>query len=585
MKKTLLRISLLGFVAAALLLTSCESPASLDVSEVSYARIGSVENIQVTGYTGVNLITWDPVVDAEDYSIYRKEKPAGKDWGEYNSLNVSVKDIKYADIISDSNVLKDDSEYTYKVVANAASRLNTVGSNYGEASYEIDPEKFPATAPQFPARGTALPVTVSAAAITVDNVFGMATLTWTSSNASPAITYRLEKSGSSSWTPISTTVAEANLSGDGYIDARISAYFASGTYYSVSGAVYVEPVAYDVQHLDSISANLDSATRSGETNQVIITYTKVKEATAYVLQKAKTNSVGAVLSWVDVDTAAVDLGDSFYVTDTIDADAWRYRLFVRTANGISNADTATVAKVTDPAVTGNVTATRQVKTADTAPGDDLDDQVYEIDFAISGVTEGASYQLQYREIGTSNQDDTTDPAEVGRWTLGPSVTATGADLSAKVFHIYFEPPVQRQGYEYRVLGTAEGKTTSSQLLVYSITGISELFGGSGHWFDEQVYAYAVKPALSVSGYISAATTYTIASITPQLQPGETVQVYAQKRITTLATSATIVAEVTHLGTITAAATAPATITIPSPGTNTGDTTYAWTNVSLVYDVK
>jgi hypothetical protein len=101
---------------------------------------------------------------------------------------------------------------------------------------------------------------------------------------------------------------------------------------------------------------------------------------------------------------------------------------------------------------------------------------------------------------------------------------------------------------------------------------------------ETIYAFAVKSALSLGGYyISGGTTlnFTLTGA----QSGETIQVYAQRQTTTNATGYTAFGEVTPLITITAAATAPTFITIPSPGTDTADHTYAWVNLSYVVNAK
>jgi hypothetical protein len=283
MRKTLLQISLLGFVAAALLLASCDTA----LSDPTYAKIGGIENLKVTPYTGVNLVTWDPVTDATAYTVYRKEKPKDKDWGSYVQVTSSATTNRYSDIIGNSNILSDSTEYTYKVIASSGtSNLPDVGNSAAEVSYKTDAAKFPAATPQFPARGTALGVTITGAAITVDNVYGKATLTWTGSD-NPAISYTLQKtqpvdwdeySGNNYWSRSGTT-ATANIAYAGYVDARIYATFNGGTYYPASAAVYVEPVAYNVQHLDSISATLQTNPPvSGKT--VTLTYSKVPGATA-----------------------------------------------------------------------------------------------------------------------------------------------------------------------------------------------------------------------------------------------------------------------------------------------------------------
>jgi hypothetical protein len=312
-------------------LASCEQP-------VSYAKIGSPENLKITPYTGANLLTWDLVVDASSFEVYRKEKAPDGDWSVYKELTGNPTNVSYLDVIGHDNVLVDGYKYEYKVVAK--QDVGNVGSNASTKEYTAE-------ALQFPAAGTALDATISAPVITVDNVYGRATLTWTGTGVdNPAITYDLTRSsGGSSWTRQGVAnVATANISNGGYIDARIFATFANSTYYPASAAVYVEPVAYSVQHLDSITASITSAVVSGRT--VTLTYNKVPDATAYILERAvqTAGNTPQQLSYAEITPTTpagtpVETATTISVVDTLptDGDNYYYRLFVRTAAGIRNA--------------------------------------------------------------------------------------------------------------------------------------------------------------------------------------------------------------------------------------------------------
>jgi hypothetical protein len=118
--------------------------------------------------------------------------------------------------------------------------------------------------------------------------------------------------------------------------------------------------------------------------------------------------------------------------------------------------------------TPTISGTRLLKTAD-GTVDYIDNTIYGIDFTIGSLTAGASYQLQSRKFGSPNQGDSTDVANVGIWESVDSKTATGADMLNKELHFYHTPPNQRQGYEYRVIGSANGKDSDIGYLTADIT--------------------------------------------------------------------------------------------------------------------
>jgi hypothetical protein len=338
MKKSLLKVSVLLLLASMIFITACSSPTA------SYPTIDELENLKISSDTGVIILTWDPVKDAARYVINRKESYEGKNAdGDDEEINVPYvkigttpatgNNLRYLDIISDSNILVDLHSYTYQVVADSGSTLTNVGSTAATIDYEPK-------AGTFPAKGTDLAVTITAPTITVDEVYGLATLTWTGST-NPAVTYGFRNSTNITWTSTSgTSAVSQTITGKGFADAQIYARFGTGagnTYYPASTEVYVEPVPYNVKALDYLRASTPSATRIAYTNQVVITYDKVPGATTYILQKAKNNDAGA--AWEDVSAAAIDTGSAYSVTDTVDEAAWFYRLFVRSANGISPVST------------------------------------------------------------------------------------------------------------------------------------------------------------------------------------------------------------------------------------------------------
>jgi hypothetical protein len=104
-----------------------------------------------------------------------------------------------------------------------------------------------------------------------------------------------------------------------------------------------------------------------------------------------------------------------------------------------------------------------------------------------------------------------------------------------------------------------------------------------------IEAFAVKAALSVGGLAGTypAGTTSISFTLTNAQPGESFTVSAQKRTTdtNIAGNPTKVDGVTSLCTVDAAATAPTTKPISSPGTSAAGIDYDWINVQYIVNAK
>jgi hypothetical protein len=645
MKKTLLRISLLSCAfAALLLLAGCEQPTSSPASDDSsyrggdidmfYGDIGVIQNLKVDPYIGANLLTWDPLTDAESYEVYRREKVHG-DWGAYKKLS-SAADIFYLDIIRDNNVLQDDGTYMYKIIAKSGNTV--LGSSSSDFEYKTDAGKFPKDKnPQFPAKNK-FPVaafSITEAAITVDKIYGTATVTWKAEN-NPAIRYKVEKSrfegSSSAWELVEgATTAMINLSDSGgMIDAYIIPSFNGGYYPAVSEPVYIEPVVYEVQHSSSINAAIDSAYRIEGGSKVLISFSKVRDGQEYILQKAVINGSGAAGAWMDIDTdittnpAMFDLGSSYEITDDSDANAWRYRLLVRTSSGISQpaerdvpADPSVVGgggnAVAPGAVSGKLSSvTVTTSTHDSMATDGIDDTLFGVVFTIENAVNDNdhTYTLQYRKIGTGNQEDVDNAKHVGEWK---SVTINGDDAKATwgqgsggaIYTITFKPPAQRQLYQYRIRAEQITKTDEGDVIeakVMEASSIPDAHGKPATIQGSNVRAFALKPALSISvqsgTIVNEATgfTYTINNLSsPMMHIGESIDVYGYKKTTDLTTSTSVTeTERTYLGIIEAQTnmTSPIPANNPTAGTNSlltpgtdvaNTTSYEWVNLSYVYN--
>jgi hypothetical protein len=124
---------LLGITGVSLLLifvlVSCGESGTADVtSKVELQTLAAPTNVKATafGKTGVIHVTWEPVVNAKAYDVYRKSAAPANQGGEtlfvYKAtVNAAATTnggyVGYEDIISTTNEFKPDVTYTYKIVA------------------------------------------------------------------------------------------------------------------------------------------------------------------------------------------------------------------------------------------------------------------------------------------------------------------------------------------------------------------------------------------------------------------------------------------------------------------------------------
>ena len=144
MKKT--RFFAYGMFGAALtfalVLAGCEngvSPVSIDGTVDSTAiDAPAVTAAAVTG--GVRL-SWDPIVDASGYQVWRRDANTSDKQLGGPQLDTAANKYVYADLVADGNPLTANTEYTYTVVAIATSSTRENGKWNGTATPTAIPAK------------------------------------------------------------------------------------------------------------------------------------------------------------------------------------------------------------------------------------------------------------------------------------------------------------------------------------------------------------------------------------------------------------------------------------------------------------
>jgi hypothetical protein len=188
MKKTLLVNWAIVLLALAGVLIGCEQLTEYTVTE-TIPSIGGPGNLKgVNDYEGVVTLTWDPVIDAEGYEVYRKtgDQPAVI-LGDGSKIS-NTGSFGYNDIVGANNVITQGTAYTYTVVAvssHSTSRSIDVVQN-GQSTIDITPAKIPAKA-SYP-----VPVVTGLSAVAAKNAYGndVVRVTW-NKNASPAVSYKV----------------------------------------------------------------------------------------------------------------------------------------------------------------------------------------------------------------------------------------------------------------------------------------------------------------------------------------------------------------------------------------------------------
>jgi hypothetical protein len=366
----------------------------------------------------------------------------------------------------------------------------------------------------------------------------------------------------------------------GYTTGTISVFSVSG---NVSGKdltlIKLTVPTYTIS--GTISTDNPEGPASGATVQLKQGGVNVGSAVSSVVGGSYT-----ILSVPAGDGYTIEVSLTGYTTDTIP-------LFSVSGN-VSGKDLTLNQKII------GLTGVRRTKTPD-AIADAIDNEIFEIDFSITNLTAGASYQLQYRTIGDANQTPASLNllSDVGAWVSGETKAVIGADVDGETLHIYYTPPNQRQGYQYRVIGSVSGKTSSVGTLVSTPTNTIQVVTNATIGTESGIYAYAVKGQITASGlsgpYAGGTITasYTVSSAVSGLgfQPGESISVYAQKETTDTSKPAggqiTIGAPIVAIGSYAAPA---AIVTLPAlgiqnAGVTAGTVSYRWVNVTYVITAK
>jgi hypothetical protein len=210
MKKTLLANWAIVLLALAGVLIGCEQPTEYTVTETVTETIPSLSGPGnqkgVNDYEGVVTLTWDPVIDAAGYEVYRKtgDQPAVI-LGDASEIS-NTGSFGYNDIVGANNVITQGTAYTYTVVAvssHSTSRGVDVVQN-GQSTIYITPAKIPAKASYTVPAVTGL----SAVAATDADGNNVVRVTW-NKNASPAVSYKVF-AGGNDITSYSTIVPEGD---------------------------------------------------------------------------------------------------------------------------------------------------------------------------------------------------------------------------------------------------------------------------------------------------------------------------------------------------------------------------------------
>jgi hypothetical protein len=536
MRKTLLKSSAAFFVVLALALVGCSQPTEFtntnkDVIPSLAGPAGLEADITQKG--GV-ILTWDPNINAQEYEVWRAEwavvAPATTATrGPFVSLKKNVGGTYYQDIISDGNQLKNDTKYTYKVVAvsshSTARTVNDILQN-GETDLEVT-----TAADQFPAKGDATLVTAPAAVtVTVDSL-GVLKATWPVS-ANPFVSYKVARAINAStftedgsYTPYGSYTYN-EITGKGTARIAVTAQIAGG-YYASPEAV-IGTADYDIAALPAEpstpsigSFSADRISLSGSyTEQVIITYTEVPGYTYELKKIVLTDTTVVAISspvssipealWVDGPAATlttVSGARTMVATDTVPLDqAVIYRLIAKNGNQSSSAvykkidvqglETTILLGFSSPSVIPVIPSTPAITT--------LDYTQYKLRFEFIGEP-GASYTF-YRQLTADGYGNTIG---IQPWKEISGAVKAGADN--KVVYVY-TVPYERAQYSYTVVGTKDGKIAN--ITASAVTPIT-------------------APALSVSDVTSlvnvpnAASPYYLITFNNALLPGESVTVFGK----------------------------------------------------------
>jgi hypothetical protein len=139
MKRRFLIPSLAAFITLAILFIGCAQPTDTTVTTGTDTPLVKLSDpvVRVTPYEGFNVISWEPVPDAKDYTVWRTDTESSSQIKVDTTAYVATSNLSIIDNVTDSGQkLANGRAYKYIVVASpAASRLDRSGLTAQEDVY------------------------------------------------------------------------------------------------------------------------------------------------------------------------------------------------------------------------------------------------------------------------------------------------------------------------------------------------------------------------------------------------------------------------------------------------------------------
>jgi hypothetical protein len=461
-------------------------------------------------------LTWEPVIDAHGYEIYRQDLSVPSSNPVYLNT-VEGTDTAYADVVSASNQIKSWSdtvetanEYRYTIVA--LSEKSTAGRS---ALDVLQNGKSEVTVrPYIPEAAAALTVApISAVTIlepyTTDDNESEVVATWVSNNLNPGIKYDVE------WVFFETdgnrsTGKKGNLSGwvksypipfsgNGTLTVNVSARFGDGTYYTTSivQTKASAPTFFDVSGGSLPTVSPPNVTRTDSSDQVVVSFNAiygVDDIAKYKLEKAEFIGNDATNirlgDWTDVPlTPAVPIGTGtgtgtwgWEITNTIATNkSFVYRLKVTAEGQTLVSQPSSNTGLVGVSVTGLAVTQYQTGAASYVAAIEWD----------RPVETGVTYEV-WRAKAESSDGITWINAEPYTKIAGITPTQTGNKLRVTNATLLY-----RQEYIYRVVAIKNNIRRQSTKSL--ITGVySSTIGVNAS--DTSTAGYATTTATALTSY-------------------------------------------------------------------------------------
>ncbi|MDR1398805.1 MAG: hypothetical protein LBJ41_02650 [Treponema sp.] len=189
-----------ALVAFALMFSACDNAYDVTTSEVIPSLSGPGNLNAVNDQKGVITLTWDRVYDASGYAVYRKA--ANEPEFLLSTLGTNWRELRYDDVVSDTNLLKEGVAYTYTVFALSGTSTSVARGvdvvQHGSSTTTITPS---ATAPSvgIPAKaatGVVTPVTGLTVDASVRDTNKVVAISW-NRNPNRGVNYKVEFNGQS----------------------------------------------------------------------------------------------------------------------------------------------------------------------------------------------------------------------------------------------------------------------------------------------------------------------------------------------------------------------------------------------------